>query len=92
MYPPFPLGTLPHKKYYDLREYQRKKEAKRRKKRRGSDEEFKFNDEEERRRELERKRIEYHEKRVQEAYYELKTSEKAADMREQVSEFLMFVC
>eukprot|EP00210_Caulerpa_lentillifera_P004725 g4509.t1 len=76
-------GTLPHKKYYDLILYERKKDAKRRKKHKGSDEEYIFNDEEERRRELERKRVEDHEKRVRAAYYELRTSEKAEDMREQ---------
>jgi len=75
-------GTLPHSKYYDLEAHALKKEKKQ-SKRKPADDDFRSDDEEERRREREKKRKEAHAQRIQQALYELKTSAKASDMKEQ---------
>lgn len=73
-------------KYYDLEDYHRRKKEKKIAKKKLLDKEYRFDDEEDKRKEKERKRTEDHNRRIQEAYYELKTSEKASDMKQQVFE------
>lgn len=76
--------TLPHRKYYDLDKYERKKIMKAAKK--GSPSEQKtgpVDDEEQLRRERAAERARQQEERFKQAYAELKYSDKAKDMREQ---------
>lgn len=81
-------GTLPHRKFYDVEMYERRKFEKSSKKtkpkeKRGK-ERLTFNDEEEKRHELARERAKQQEDRVKEAYEEMMHGAKAEDMREQV--------
>lgn len=78
-------ASLPHKKYYNLELYEKQQAA--RAARKGitlvSQERTAFDDETERRKELAAERARQQAESLQRAYEELKTTDKAQDMREQ---------
>ncbi|KAL4433824.1 hypothetical protein ABPG75_000265 [Micractinium tetrahymenae] len=78
-------ATLPHKKYYDLELYEKQQAAKAARK--GTqvevEERIAFDDEAERKKELAAERARQQQERLKQAYEELKTTDKAKDMREQ---------
>lgn len=78
-------ATLPHKKFYDLELYEKQQAAKAA--RRGTQletvERTAFDDEAERKKELAAERARQQQERLKQAYEELKTTDKAKDMREQ---------
>ena len=76
-------GTLPHRKYYDLAVYERQKAAKTAEKSTGGLEPMLFDDEAQRRREILQERQKQQHERLQAAYEELKTTDKAEAMRQQ---------
>lgn len=80
-------ATLPHKKYYDLDMYEKQQAAKAARKgisaKEGAVERTAFDDEMERKREMAEERKRLAAERMQRAYNELRTTDKAKDMREQ---------
>lgn len=76
-------ATLPHKKYYDLEAYEKRRAADSGRYGDVSTERVMFNDEAERKREIAEERQRQHAERLREAYMEMQTTGKAADMRAQ---------
>jgi flagellar motor protein MotB len=80
-------ASLPHKKYYDLEVYEKQQAAKAARKgasaRDDGAERMVFDDEAERKRELAAERARVQAERMKQAYEELRTTDKAKDMREQ---------
>lgn len=76
-------ATLPHKKYYDLAAYEKRHASETGLHGDVSMERVMFNDEAERKRELAEERQRQHAERLREAYEEMQSSGKAADMRAQ---------
>ncbi|KAL4450751.1 hypothetical protein ABPG77_001107 [Micractinium sp. CCAP 211/92] len=78
-------ATLPHKKFYDLELYEKQQAAKavRKGTKLETEERLVFDDEAERKKELAAERARQQQERLKQAYEELKTTDKAKDMREQ---------
>ncbi|EFN57120.1 hypothetical protein CHLNCDRAFT_143975 [Chlorella variabilis] len=82
----FNTATLPHRKYYDLEMYEKQQAAKAARKglpAGGAVERTAFEDEKERQRELAAERKRMAAEKMKKAYDELRTTDKAKDMREQ---------
>ncbi|PSC69161.1 RNA-binding 25 [Micractinium conductrix] len=81
----FNTASFPHKKFYDLDMYEKQQAAKAAKKGgpKTSTERTVFDDETERKREFAAERARQQAERMKQAYEELKTTDKAKDMREQ---------